>query len=86
MICFRVKGIRPICHQRVLPLLLLLLLLLSATLVDGQQTVTADEVEEELEEVEEVEEEETTTLLPEQHEVAFGFIYSKEFRVRTKQT
>ena len=77
MICFRVKGIRPICHQRVLPLLLLLLLLLSATLVDGQQTVTADEVEEELEELE------TTTLLPEQHEVAFGFIYSKEFRVRT---
>ena len=84
MICYRVKGIRPICHQRVLPLLLLLLLLLlSATLVDGQQTVTADEVEEELEEVEELE---TTTLLPEQHEVAFGFIYSKEFRVRTKQT
>ena len=83
MICFRVKGIRPICHQHVLPLFLLLLLLLSATLVDGQQTVTADEVEEELEEVEELE---TTTLLPEQHEVAFGFIYSKEFRVRTKQT
>ena len=31
--------------------------------------------------VEEVEEE-TTTLLPEQREVPFGFIYSKEFRVR----
>ena len=76
MICFR---FRPLCHQRVLPLPLLLLLL-SATLVDSQQTVTADEVEED----EEVEEE-TTTLLPEQHEVAFGFIYSKEFRVRTKQ-
>ena len=31
--------------------------------------------------VEEVEEE-TTTFLPEQREVPFGFIYSKEFRVR----
>ena len=33
--------------------------------------------------VEEVEEE-TTTFLPEQREVPFGFIYSKEFRVRVR--
>ena len=53
-----------------LPHLLLHLLLL--TKVQCQQAVTM---------VEEVEEE-TTTFLPEQREVPFGFIYSKEFRVR----
>ena len=77
MVCFSLERVHPICHQRFLPLLLLLpLVLLSATLVEGQQTVTAEEEEEE---------EETTTLLPEQQEVAFGFIHSREFRVRHEE-
>ena len=78
MVCLTVEGVRPPCHQHLLPLLLLLLVLLSATLAGDQQTVTA---------LEELEEEilETTTLFPEQQEVAFGFIYSKEFRVRARQ-
>ena len=73
----RMARVHPVCHQHVLPLLLLLLLLFvlpSITLVEGQQTVTEEE------------EEETTTLLPEQQEVAFGFIHSKEFRVRATKT
>ena len=72
MVCFRLERVHPVSHQHILPLLLLLLLLvlLPATLVDGQQTVTVEE------------EEETTTLLPEQQELAFAFMHSKEFRVR----
>ena len=69
---FFVKGIIPFGHQQVVTTLILLLLL-SSTLVECQQTVAVEE-----------EAEETTTLLPDQQALAFGFLYSKELRVRAE--